>query len=437
VWPEGCHRRRERQLKASTVARGGLIKTVLFIAYNFPPHGGPAVQRSAKFVKYLHEFGWHPTVVAAAQDAAKVADYSLLKDVPQDVSVQRVSAFSMPSLQRAANRLRLGLTAVAVNVLLQLPDAARFWTYKVRPVVEDIIAHGKPAVVYTTSPPHSSHLVGAWVRRQYAIPWLADFRDPWSAAPGAPYLPGYKIANRLMERRVLDAADRVVCVTEPWLQVLKQNSDSVPAKFIAIPNGYDEEDFSSSSRQPQESLVITFMGTLYRRQRPELFFRALQKLFDSGRIPPDRIKVRLVGRNLRARIPEIGEVEVSGYVPHETLQELRRDTDVLLLVLATSQNDAGTTSGKIYEYMASNRPILAIVPKNGVAQKLIEATRTGTAVDGDVDAIAQAIEQLYRQWQQGFPDWNPNWEVIKQYTRRNLTAKLAAVFDEMVEEDGQ
>ena len=115
------------------------------------------------------------------------------------------------------------------------------------------------------------------------------------------------------------------------------------------------------------------------------------------------------------------------------MNHIRGECNAFLLILATSSTNIGNYSGKLYEYLASNRPILGIVPPGGVAEQLIQKTRTGITSTGDVDAIADAVETLFQQWRLGVPDWNPNWDSIRQYTRRSLTNRLAAEFDRLVD----
>jgi glycosyltransferase involved in cell wall biosynthesis len=410
------------------------FRKVLFVAYNFPPHGGAGVQRSTKFVKYLPDFGWNPLVITAEADAALIMDRTLQRDIPPKTQLYRLPGFSMAKLHRQLAKYRLSRGAVALNILLQLPDADRFWSLSSRAKVAQVIRDAKPDLLYTTSGPYSSHLLGKWVRDRFRIPWLADFRDPWSENLLVPYLPGYRRLNRIMERQVLERADRVVCVTSRWLDGLRSNCrECLDEKFITISNGYDDEDIRATPLPAGNArFVLTHIGSFYRTRQPDHFIAAVDRLISAGRLNEAETQLRFVGKNARAQIPRRTPFEIVDYVPHKQLEAVRAETDALLLILSTDPRNAGTPSGKIYEYIASNRPILAIVPKGGVAEELIKETRTGITVEGNVESIANGLEQLYGQWQAGFPQWSPNWDAIRQYTRRNLTAKLAAEFDKLV-----
>jgi glycosyltransferase involved in cell wall biosynthesis len=408
-------------------------RRVLFLAYNFPPHGGPGVQRSLKFVKYLPEFGWQPVVLSAAEEAGPILDPSLVPDIPSGVPVWRLPAFNIQKVLAAADRLGLKRVAVLLNLLLQIPDPGIFWARRARRAAQELIATTRPELIYSTSGPNSSHLAARWIQQDSGLPWLADFRDPWSTNLVIPYLPGYRALNRRLEREVLAAADRVACVSQPWLADLQANLGAQSDKFVLIPNGYDPDDLPQLSRPGAAGpFTLTHTGSLYRNRRPDSFLAAVQLLLERGELNREQIRVRFIGRDSARHIPREALYEAIEYLPHGDLVEYLGKTHVLLLLLDTAPENAGNYSGKLYEYIAANRPILGIVPPGGVAQALIESTRTGLAVDNDPEQIAAAILRLYRDWQAGFPDFHPDWGEIEQYSRRRLTARLAKEFDRLV-----
>ncbi len=412
------------------------MRRVLFIAYNFPPHGGAGVQRSVKFVKYLPEFGWRPLVLTTTADASPVQDSTLLNDVSADVPIRRVPGFSITRLQARLARHRMDRLAVALNLLLQIPDPTRFWARNTHAAISQIVQREKPHVIYTTSGPYSNHLVGLWARRRFHLPWLADFRDPWSQNLLMPYLPGYRAINRRMERQVLAEADCVACVSQPWLSDLQKNLGRQAEKFIVLPNGYDETDVQPlPPPTPTERFTLTHLGSFYHNRRPDALIQAIQLLIQTGRIPQSEIRVVFVGKNARQHVPDTPPFETHDYVPHKELDRFRNETSAFLLVLATSPDNVGNYSGKLFEYLALNRPILGVAPPGGVAEQLIHATRTGITANGDVSAIADAVEDLFRQYKSGAADWNPDWTIIRQYTRRNLTARLAAEFNRLADSE--
>ena len=401
-------------------------RRVLFLAYNFPPHGGPGVQRSLKFVKYLPEFGWEPIVISAAPEASLILDSTLQEDIPPGIQIRRLPAFSIQRMLADATSLGLKKAAVLLNLLLQIPDPGIFWAFKVRQAARELIDAYQPELIYSTSGPNSSHLAARWIHQDTGLPWLADFRDPWSENLVIPYLPGYRQLNRWLERRVLATANRVVCVSKPWLADLQANLGSQPDKFVMIPNGYDPDDLPEPARPDRGSIfTITHTGTLYRNRHPEGFLEAVQRLLGDGQLDPGKIRMRFIGRDSSKNIPQAEYFATIDYLPHSQMLNYLHSTHVLLLLLDTAPENVGNYSGKIYEYIAANRPVLGIVPPGGVAQKLIESTRTGLAVTNDPEQIAAAIMRLYRDWQAGFSEFEPDWSEIRKYSRRNLTARLA------------
>ena len=405
---------------------------VLFISYNFPPHGGAGVQRSLKFVKYLPELGWKPIVITTSDDASSVQDFSLLSDIPPNILVHRLPAFSIAKFQSQAAKLKLDKLVVFLNLILQIPDATIFWSRKIREPLVKIIQREKPKVVYTTSGPYSAHLVGLWIKQRFQIPWFADFRDPWSHNLIIPYLPGYRALNRIIERQVLESADRVACVSEPWLDEMRENARDLSEKFLVLPNGYDEADINRLHFPPDhKNFTLTHLGSFYRNRRPHQLLQAIENLIKTGRIPLSEIKVIFIGKNARNFIPDRPPYEVHDYIPHKELGEIRSRTTAFILILDVCPENIGNYSGKIYEYLASNRPILGIVPPGGVAQALIHETRTGITVDDNPVTIANAITELYSAWKNQQWDWHPDWSVIRLYTRRRLTEQLASQFEQL------
>ncbi len=412
-------------------------RNAVFVAYNFPPHGGGGVQRSLKFVKYLPEFGWRPTVLTSSADSAKIRDTTLLKEVPPGTELHRVSAPSIRRLQTRWETRALSKPVSLLNLILQVPDADLLWALNARRPLERIISEKHPELIYTTSGPYSSHLLGLWATSRYPIPWFADFRDPWSKNLVVPYLPGYRAINRMLECRVLAKANRVACVSQPWLDDLQGNLGREAEKFVLLPNAYDETDIEPLPFPgDSERFTLTHLGSFYRNRRPFQLIEAVEDLISRKRVPTSQLRMVFVGKNARKYVPSRLPYEAHDYVPHRELDRFRQATNVFLLILDTSEKNRGNYSGKIYELLAANRPILAIVPKKGVAHQLIEETRTGVAVSGDKTEIANAIERLYLQWKDGNSAWNPNWKVIHQYQRRKITRRLAEEFNQLVTSGG-
>lgn len=405
------------------------LRNVLFIAYNFPPHGGAGVQRSLKFVKYLPEFGWQPWVITTLPSATIVSDPSQLAEIPDQTPIIRTPGFSIQALIAKPRPYPINRFTVLLNLLLQVPDPGIFWARNAYHTITLLIEKAKPDIVYTTSSPYSAHLLGLRLKRAFLLPWFADFRDPWSSNLVIPYLPGYRWINKVMERRVLENADTIASVSAPWLEDLYNCLGREKQKFTLIHNGFDEHDIKITHPEFSAPFIISYFGSLTRNRDPNNIVRAIVNLIQRGEISASDIQLRFIGKDIQGCLPGYPWISEFGYITHAELQNFRSDTDLFLLILDCSPENVGNYSGKLYEYMASNRPILAVVPPSGVAQQLVLESNTGIAVDNNIQDIENAILKLYGEWQQGYPNWAPNWEVINRYTRRKQTEQLAQEFE--------
>lgn len=399
-------------------------RTVLVIVHDFPPAGGAGVQRVLKFVKYLPDFGWRPVVVTATPESYTTLDATLTADVPADTPVLRVPSFDPNRLRPRCERLRLGKALSLFNAALFLPDAALTWAYRARSVVGRAIHDYQPAVSFSSALPASAHMLGLWAHRATGLPWVTDFRDPWSENELQPYLPGYRAFNRRLEARVLAASSRILTVSPPLAEMFSRLCGD-PARVRLIENGYDPEDVAVLPPPRTARFTITYTGEFSRIRRPDAFIAAVDRLVTAGSIPVDELRVAFAGKDTANFVPERPPYEQLGYLKHDDLNALRRDTDLLLLIHGDSAQSRGNYSGKIFEYLGCNRPTLAITGPDNIAAQLITHARAGTATDHDAAEIAAAVLRYYQGWKAGGFDHAPDWDVIQHFTRRNLTGLLA------------
>jgi glycosyltransferase involved in cell wall biosynthesis len=344
---------------------------VLMIAYYFPPLGGAGVQRTVKFVKYLPQFGWQPHVLTAWASRYYTHDASLSKDLPADLPVSRAFAWNPILPSARLNRL-----------------ISPLWRWILTP---DSLAS-----------------------------WL-----PGGARLGA---------------RVLREADRVISPSPPITEDLMQLVPDQPAaKFATIYNGYDPEDWAGQPEYARsDKFTVTYTGSLYGDRNAGPFLDALGRLLGDGSLPRERIEIQFVGNTgVKPEIERRGlgdVVQACGYRTHPETVGYQRQADLLLLILPTSGGE-GAVSGKIFEYLGSGRPILALVPPGGAAAGLIREAGAGFIVPPeDVDAIAGALRQMYEAWTAGRWRETMDRQVIGQYDRRFLTGRLAGYFDALIGE---
>jgi glycosyltransferase involved in cell wall biosynthesis len=370
--------------------------------------------------------------VTATPESYPVLDSTLVADIAPGTPIYRVQGRDVNALRPAFERRGLGKLVSAANLALMLPDAFLFWARMARAVVGEAVERHQPAAVYSSSAPASAHRLALWTRHTYGLPWIADFRDPWSQNELYPYYPGYRAINRRLEREVLLAASRIVTVSPPLIEMLRRLSGRAAADVVLIENGYDEDDVTPLPPPDTSRFTIAYTGEFSRLRRPDAFVDAIDRLTAGGRIPVDDIRVLFAGKDTARYIPDRPPFEQLGYLNHDQLAEVRKESDLLLLIHNDSGAARGNYGGKLYEYLASNRPTLAVTGPGNVAAQLIERARAGVATRHDPDEIGNAILAYYRAWRAGGVHYDPDWNIIRRFSRRSLAGLLAEQFDQVV-----
>lgn len=431
-------------------------RRVLFLTYYFPPSGGPGVQRALKFARYLPEFGWQPTVLTVRPEDASYPDMdeTLMEEIPAHMRVERTKAWdpyaAYARMLGKAKRETVGVGFIGeggeswkqrlakwLRANVFLPDARTGWVpFAVRRgcALLDAVPHD---AILTTGPPHSAHLAGLWLARQSGLPWIADFRDPWTDIDFAHQLPMTRLARRAdaaLEGSVLRRASAVTVVSPTWSRSLEAR---VPGRYEVIWNGFDPADFPPTVSEQPDRFYITYAGNLNAARNPHALWKALAALDATSRMP--QLKVRLIGTVdpsalAAARELGLGEiVETHPYVPHaEAIREMRRSS-ILLLLINDVPNQMGIIPGKVYEYMATGRPVLGIGPPGGDSAAVLDATSAGRMFAyGDVDGVRTFVEEHYAAWKEGKPRSGAGREAALRFSRRSQTGELAALLEELV-----
>ncbi len=413
------------------------MKKVLIVANSFPPMGGPGVQRSVKFVKHLRKFGYEPVVLTRKMEHVLVRDDTFLKDIPEGVKVVRTKAFEAEELR--------GILRIPGKVISRLiiPDGTTIWAHTTKRKAVRLMKQDNIEYLYTTSAPYCSHLLGRYVKKRLPhIKWVADFRDEWTNNPyllDNPHSPLRMKIEKKMEHSVLVEADALITNTPVMKENFLKNHNLEDKNFYVISNGYDEEDFVGYETKEvhNDKFTMVYTGALYGRRKPDTFFESLRQLIAEGKVDGNKVTVRLMGNYYKDRLQKVidsfgltKQIEIIGYVPHDVCIQEQMGCDALVLIEGTGPGANAFYTGKLFEYMNTGKPVLALLPEHGAAADLVHESNIGIVADtDDVVRIKENLLQYYQAWENGTLKFEPNQEVIARYERKKLTQKLAEIFD--------
>lgn len=430
------------------------MKRVLIVAYYFPPSGGPGVQRVLKAVKYLREFGYEPTILTVDNGAFPQFDEELALEIPSGVQVVRTKSFSpfgayakltgkskkdavvVGTVKQRGGMMERLASWIRANVFL--PDARVGWVpYAIRKAIE-LYDKDQFDVVLTSGPPHSCHLIGRYLKRKLQLPWVADFRDPWTDINYYHELPMSGWARRKdgkMETQVLTEADNVTTVSPSWATLLKSKGAN---RVAVVQNGFDETDFHNVVGRPSDdTFVISHVGSLYPSRNPNAFWQALAELRKEGKLTHARVRIAgSVSNEVIESIEECGLQSITEVIPYRSHREaiqLMLDSHVLLLSIERFEQANGMITGKLYEYIRSGRPILGLGPASGDAANLLLETKSGQLFDRDDNGgICGYLLDQYAAWESGSVVAKSTGGSIQSLSRRTQTGLLAGVMDEVL-----
>jgi len=423
------------------------LKKILIITYYWPPSGGAGVQRWVKFAKYLPDFGIQPLVLTVDPEYASypVIDESLLKEVSEKIKVfhthsnepfrfyKRISGSQEIPHSGFANQTQISFIEKFSRFIrgnFFIPDPRKGWNKYALAEARRLINENDISKVITTSPPHSTQLIGLELKNQFNIDWIADIRDPWTDIyyyDRLYHTTWAKRIDRKYELSVIQKADKVIIVSNAIKdQFLAKSDDLKGNKFSVIPNGYDEEDFKQEQPTESELFIITYTGTIAPNYNIEGFLNALKRLSEKE----TKFRLRFVGaisENFKKIINKASLDDITEYIDHvkheDSINYLLKSS-VLFLAIPHSKNNEGILTGKLFEYLASRKPIIAVGPIKGDASKIINECTAGQMFDyDDQDKIFDYLKTLYNQWKEGKTLVNSN-QKIKSYSRKDLTGEL-------------
>jgi glycosyltransferase involved in cell wall biosynthesis len=456
------------------------VRRALMLTYVFPPLGWVGVHRTLKYCRYLPESRWTTTVVTARPSRNSFIDNKLLAQVPPDVRVYRTWDFDPARLERRlaewkVRRMRDRITAelagasqVSGDIVPEEPPRRGPWKSFTR-FIKEIAKHSPDShifwvpfaiaasfwamlvrrvdVIYTTSPPHSTHVAGLLLALISRKPLIVDFRDPWSVIGSTgkadPTLPFLMRLAAWTKRKLINTASRVITVSPGERnEMLQEYPDLDPAKVVVINNGFDSSDeipTESVAPAPDARFTLLHAGTMYPGMGAELF-DALADLVNSRPDIAARIQVNLIGdidwSYMRpiAALEAAGVLKSHGLVPHAQALSMMRSSDALLILLGGKSFRASHLPSKSYEYLAAGKPILAVVPEGDLTQILRESG-LGIVVEPNApEKLRVTLEELCDRKSRGELLGTPVPGYKDRFERRALAHKLAGVFDAVMSE---
>jgi glycosyltransferase involved in cell wall biosynthesis len=435
------------------------MKRVLIITYYWPPSGGSGVQRWLKMSKYLPEYGWQPVIYTTENAEYPIIDHSLEKDVAPNIEVIRrpitepYSAYKkflginkdetvkMGFIQeKEKNKSWKSDLSLWVRGNFFIPDARCGWVKpSVRYLKEYLNEHPVDAII-STGPPHSMHLIALKLKEALGLPWIADFRDPWTEIDYYNDLHLTAWADRKhhrLEQEVLTKADKVVTVAPDGARRLGRLGNR---NVRTIYNGFDRDDDAQTPVNLSEQFTITYLGVLSKIQNPSNLWQALAELIKEDSGFDKNLKINMIGQIDSAVVSSIDEngltqhVAYSPYMPHDQVSAVHRSSTLLLLLLMPDSEPRakGLLTGKLFEYMASGRPILCIGPEDGDAARILRETGAGQTVSfEDKEKMKEALKNLYQRFLENDLPNNTN-TTIEQYSRKNMAEKYAKLLNQSV-----
>ncbi|MDX1271832.1 glycosyltransferase family 4 protein [Bizionia paragorgiae] len=419
-------------------------KKVLIITYYWPPAGGPGVQRWLKFVKYLPEFDIEPIVYCPSNPNYPIIDSSLIDEVSDQVTVlkqpisepykyaglvsKKSKTISKGIIPKEKKQGVLEKLMLFIRGNFFIPDARKGWVKPSVNYLSTYISDYNIDTIITTGPPHSLHLIGLQLKEALGVRWVADFRDPWTSIG---YHKKLKLTNssqkkhKNLERKVLNTADKIIVTS----QVTKKEFQQLTKQPITvITNGYDV--VKTPAIVKDSKFTLSHIGSFLSERNPEILWKVLEDLRREDPGFKSDFELKLVGAVSDSVLDSIRNHNLSdcldniGYVSHLEAIKFQRGTQVLLLVEIDSEDTKAIIPGKLFEYMVSECPIVAIGPTDSDVEVILKETNTGHYFNYDAyDALKATLKAYYEVYKKG--SLKSNAIGLQKYSRRHLTQSLA------------
>lgn len=431
------------------------MKKVLIITYYWPPAGGSAVFRWLKFTKYLRDFGWEPIVYTAENGEYAEIDNSNQKDIPQDITILKQPIWEPYMFykkfigQKKTEKVNVGFlterkkpklaekVAIWIRGNFFIPDARKFWIKPSAKYLIDYLKQNPVDAIISSGPPHSMHLIALQLKKKLNIPWIADFRDPWTNIDYYPELLLTPMADRKhhrLEKKVVSTADCVVTVGSK----MTEEFSAMGAKRVeTITNGFDTADYDNTLVELDKDFTIAHFGTINKARNPVVLWKALTQMLKTNTDFDKYLKLKFIGRmdaSVMTSLQETGLIKYldkTEFIPHNEVVTKERQSQLLLLLINNTPNAEGILTGKFFEYLAAKRPIVAIGPTKGDVANILHDSKAGEIAGfSDEQMLIEILTRYFNQFKAG--KLNVSTENINTYSRYELTRKLTGILSDIL-----
>ena len=414
--------------------------------------------RVVKFAKYLPQFGWQPIVLTVKNGEFPYQDSQLAEDLPNDIKVYRTKAWDPFRLYKKLTG-KSDSDAIPVGVLTHkktnwkerlatfirtnffIPDARIGWLSYAKKEIKHLIEKENISAVFISSPPNSSQLLCLSLKKITDIPVISDFRDPWTDIRYYKFVKRMRISNWIdsyFERIVLEKIDFGTTVSTDLLKMFNQKlPQNLEEKFAVLPNGFDESDFEELKYEYADTFEIIHTGNLQEHQIPQAIIEVLSKFKSEKPEIYRQIRLKFIGKTSESLPKLINEFLIDDitsflpFKPHSEIPKILKSAAILLMVVPKVENNLGIVTGKLFEYIGANRPVLVIGPKSGDAAAVLKnISYSGVFEYDDLIKIENFLLHNFELWSSKKYEFDVT-PYQEQYSRKQLTQKLTQIFNQL------
>jgi glycosyltransferase involved in cell wall biosynthesis len=427
-------------------------KKALIITYYWPPSGGSGVQRWLKFAKYLREFGWEPIIYTPSNPEYPSEDNSFLKDIPKNTLVikrpikEPYKFYKILTGKKQKNKIQVGfINESKTNSFFEkiarwsrgnlfIPDARKFWIKPSIKFLSKWLKENHVDIVVSTGPPHSMHLIALGLKKKSKIKWVADFRDPWTDIYYFKDLSLSEIAHKRhkkLEKACLDNADHIITVGKTMKNIFAKLTNT---PINVITNGFDHSDYENVKPQKADKFTIMYTGSFLPDQNKPELWELLGNMVKNNELFKEHLELLFIGNIDFTILNDIEKNNLMPYlnyintVPHSEIPQLQQKAALMLLSINRIENASYILTGKVFEYLASGKPILAICPDDSDVAEIIRETNSGWVVPFNQKMmLANVLNDTFQKYTENqLVGKSKN---IHHYSRKNLTQQLSSLFN--------